>query len=51
MRRKYSRNSPRCQDCGNFRPSTQIIFWATGYRYWVCGECIDAYRGIILAPR
>jgi hypothetical protein len=42
---------PRCEDCGQYRPWTVITFWATGMRYRVCGDCIDAYRGIILAPR
>jgi hypothetical protein len=52
MKRKYSRFGRRCQDCGcEWKPTTEIIFWASGYRYWVCGECIRAYRAIILQPR
>jgi hypothetical protein len=39
-----------CQDCGNLRPVTTITFWATGYEYRVCGECIEAYRAVILKP-
>jgi hypothetical protein len=51
MRRKY-RVGRRCQDCGReWKPTTLILFWSSGFQYWVCGDCIRAYRGMILAPR
>jgi hypothetical protein len=49
VRRKYREGRP-CQDCGRRRPTTVIHFWATGMAYTVCGECIEPYRAIILAP-
>lgn len=45
-RRRYTVGRA-CQDCGRHRPATWIMFWATGYWYRVCGECIRAYRGVI----
>lgn len=39
-----------CEDCGRIRPRTIIVWWASGGRYRVCGECIAPYRGVILGP-
>lgn len=51
IRRRYRKNGRRCQDCGRpWKPTTLIRFWATGMPYWVCGECIRPYRGMILKP-
>lgn len=50
-RRKYTKHGRRCQDCGrDWKPTTEVTFWATGMKYSVCGECIDAYRAVILKP-
>lgn len=53
IRRKYTMPTYRgacCEDCGRMRPVTTIYWWASGFAYRVCGECIDAYRAVILAP-
>jgi hypothetical protein len=53
IRRKYVMpdvRGPRCEDCGQHRPYTVIYWWASGGAYRVCGSCINAYRGVILAP-
>jgi hypothetical protein len=49
-RRRYTLTGRRCQDCGNYRPATTITFWASGYRYRVCSDCIRPYRRMILRP-
>ena len=49
VRRKY-RTGHRCQDCGWNKPTTVIVWWASGGTYRVCGECIRPYRGSILGP-
>ena len=49
-RRRYRHGRP-CQDCGRkWKPTTEIVFWATGFRYFVCGECVRPYRRVILTP-
>jgi hypothetical protein len=50
-RRRYTLWGRPCQDCGRTsKPATTITFWASGYRYRVCGDCIRAYRRMILTP-
>jgi len=49
-RRRYRIGRP-CQDCGRReKPTTTIYWWASGWAYVVCGECIRPYRRSILAP-
>lgn len=53
IRRRYRMPAGRgdaCEDCGRIRPRTVVVFWASGMRYRVCGECIAAYRRVILGP-
>jgi hypothetical protein len=49
MRRRY-RMGRRCQDCGrDWKPTTRIVF-LSGFRYWVCGDCVRAYQGMLMKP-
>ncbi len=49
-RRRYRLGRP-CQDCGDrARPTTRVTFWASGMPYFVCGDCIRAYRHVINHP-
>jgi hypothetical protein len=51
VKRRQYRIGRRCQDCGrDWKPTTTITFWVNGLRYRVCGECIRAYRRVILKP-
>lgn len=47
-RRKYRKGV--CADCGRVRNVTTVYWWVSNTPYVVCGECIRAYRGQILAP-
>ena len=49
-RRRYTLGRP-CEDCGRpDMPTTVIYWWATGWPYTVCRDCIRPYRRLILAP-
>lgn len=51
MRRRYRMARP-CQDCGRqYRPVTRIVWWSSGFVYFVCSDCIKPYRGLVLPPR
>lgn len=48
MKRAYA--TGKCEDCGHIKRTTVVTFWATGFKYRVCAECIKPYRGVILKP-
>ena len=45
-RRRYQIGT--CQDCGRYRQVTVARFWVNFMRYQLCGDCIRAYRGVLL---
>lgn len=48
-RRRY-RMGRTCQDCGRGWLPTTLIRWWIGGTYWVCSDCIEPYRAVILHP-